>query len=369
MKYVLSAFVMVLTAGLSAAAPDPVAIELKGLVDDVASVLRKQDQTSIRIGKFTGDGDVPSHFGPEIQRLLIAGFKTNNVTVSKDALIEIKGDYAPATEDPSAPGLNQMFVRISAKLVNTKTRLELAGVSIVSRAIHGNEALAKAFAPTTTLPPSADRQTRNDGIRDAIEKPNANVANTKVRSSASSPFAVEILVVNTATAPNPAAGVPVSLKDGLAFVDVKKGQSYRVKIHNGADFDVAVKLSIDGLDQYVFADNEHCKPDGTSKFEYLIIPKRSTYAINGWFRNLKRADAFTVDDYAKGAVAELNASQGDVGQIAVAFHAAWDTEEELRKESAKDAATRRGDPVDTNLKLVSKFIGVCRDQVSVRYLK
>lgn len=364
----LPAVVLLFAAG-TARANDPVAVELKGLVDDVAAVLQKQDQTAIRIGKFTGDGDVPSHFGPEIQRLLIAGFKAKNVAVVKDALIEIKGDYAPATEDPAAPGLNQVFVRITAKLVNTKTRLELAGVSVVSRAVHGNDALQRAFAPTAPLPPAADRQARNDELRKAIEKPHAEVAQTKVRSKADSPFAVEILVVDDPQAPDPKAGAPVALKDGLAFVDVRKGQSYRVKVHNGADFDVAVKLSVDGLDQFVFADKEHCKPDGTPQFEYLTIPRKSTYAIRGWFRNLKRADAFTVDDYAKGAVAELNASQGEVGVILVQFHAAWDTEAELRAESGKDAATRRGDPVTTDLKLVPKFVGVCRDQVSVRYLK
>lgn len=51
------------------------------------------------------------------------------------------------------------------------------------------------------------------------------------------------------------------------------------------------------------------------------------------------------------------------------FHAAWKTQEELTAESAKDAATGRGKPVDVNLKLVTRFIGAQRDQVAIRYTK
>ena len=56
----------------------------------------------------------------------------------------------------------------------------------------------------------------------------------------------------------------------------------------------------------------------------------------------------------------------------VQFHGAFDSDDERKRVdgSTKDAlATRRGDPVDTDLKLVNKVFGVCRDQVAIRYLK
>ena len=73
---------------------------------------------------------------------------------------------------------------------------------------------------------------------------------------------------------------------------------------------------------------------------------------------------------AKSAVAELNASQGEVGQICIQFHAAWETDaEKPADESGKDAATARGEKVDVNLTEKHHQIGALRDQVSVRYTK
>ena len=84
----------------------------------------------------------------------------------------------------------------------------------------------------------------------------------------------------------------------------------------------------------------------------------------------RKADSFLVTEYAKSAVAELNATQGEVGVICVQFHAAWKTEAERSAESAKDAtATGRGKPVDVHLQEVKRFIGVLRDQVGIRYTK
>jgi hypothetical protein len=335
----------------------------------VSKILAKEDQKDIRIGKFTGDGDIPSHFGPEIQRILINEFKAKQINVSKEALIEIKGEYAPASQDPAEPASNIMFIRINAKLVNTKTRLDLQNVSLTSRAVYGNEALAKAFAPTVALPPDADLGRRNAILKEKIEKPSAHIDGSKVKSGAESPYAVELLVVSDPKAPNPIAGRTARIKDGCAFVDLKKNEYYRLRIHNQSDHDVAVKVSIDGLDQFVFSDPEFCEK-GKPKFTYMTVLKKSTGDIDGWFRNLSKVDSFVITEYAKSAVAELNAAQGEIGQICVQFHASWNTDAEKPKdESGKDAATGRGPSIDTKLKPREPFVGALRDQVSIRYVK
>ncbi len=364
----LTAMFLALATVANVQADTNIELELEALAKDVVAILHKQNQTSIRIGKFNADGDIPTNFGPEFQRILGAKFAASKIEVNKNALIEIQGNYGAATVDPDEPNLNQMYTRVVARLVDTKTRVALASLG---RAIHGNDALREAFPITVDLTPNGDRQTRNDQIRKGIEKPNAFIQGTQVRSSKESPFAVEILVVDDPKASDPADGAPITIKDELPFVKITKGQSYKVKIHNNADFDAAIQLRIDGLDQYVFSDQEFRKPDGQPKFEHFIIRKKSSYVISGWFRSLKTLDAFTVDDYAKSAAAELKASQEEIGTISVAFHAAWNTPEELNSESGKDArdpnATRRGATIDTNLIQIKKFVGVCRNQVTVRY--
>ncbi|CAN5430928.1 hypothetical protein BH11PLA2_BH11PLA2_12090 [soil metagenome] len=348
---------------------DKVEVELKALVDDVAKVLEKQNQKEIRVGSFSGKGGIPSHFGPEIQRVLIAGFAANKIIVNKDALIEVDGDYRPADLDPSEPASTLMFIRINAKLVNTKSGEPLQNVSLTSRAIYGNEALAKAFAPTVSLPADADLSHRNEKIKERIQKPQTHTDVTKVKSGADSPFEVEVLVVPDTKAADPEKGRAVSVKDGCAFVDIKKTEYYRVRVHNNAKFDVAVKLSIDGLDQFIFSDAEF-KENGKPKFEYMVIAKGKSAVISGWFINLKQLDGFVITEYAKSAVAELNASQGEIGQISVQFHAAWETDaQKPSDETGKDVATGRGDRMDVNLTPVKRQIGAMRDQVSIRYVK
>ena len=344
-------------------------IEIAELVTDVAAGLAKEKQTEIAVGTFVGRGTVSSAFGPELQRLLIAELTKRKIGVRKGALIEINGDYRDADENPAAPSLKDVFIRINANVTNTKTGRNLFLESISRAAYATNDELLQAFAVPVNLPPAGGRTERNGEIKKAIEKPAAHVANSLIRTDAASPFAVEMLVVAKAGDADPAKGRTIEIKDGLPLVEIKRHEIYRVRIHNDAAFDVAVKLSIDGLDQFAFADAEF-RTAGKPKFEYMIVPKKSSAVIRGWFRNLKTADSFLVTDYAKSAVAELSARAGDVGQISVQFAAAWETEEELRKESAKDAsATGRGDPVGVDLKVLKRHIGATRNNVGLRYTK
>jgi hypothetical protein len=362
------ALCVILAAAAACRANDPVELELTRLVDDTSKILDKNNQKELRIGKFTGDGDVPSHFGPEIQRVLIAEFAKRKVGINKEALIEIKGDYGPATEDVNVPSSKLLFIRLNATLVNTKTRLALA--NLPSRAIYGNEAIVRAFAPNVSLPPDAGLEARNEALKPALKNPQTARAGSKIKTSDASPFAVEVLVVNNAQAPDPADGVPARIKDGLALVDVKRDQYYRVKIHNDAPFDVAVRLTIDGLDQFVFSDAEFRDQQNRPRFQYVIVKKGTAKVIRGWFRSLKQADSFVVTEYARSAAKELNAAQGEIGQICVGFHAAWERDEDKpADESGKDAATGRGEKVDVNLRPIHATVGALRDVVSIRYTK
>lgn len=354
---------------------DPVEIELAALASEAVKVLAKEGQQQIRIGEFTPNveipsnfGKIPSNFGPGVQLILRAEFAKRKIAVDPAALIEIKGNYIPDDKDPEVPASKEMFMRLNAELVNTKSRLRL--VELSPRAAFGTESLGRAMAVSASFSPDAQRDVRNDQLKRRIQKPETHVAVTKVASSADSPFAVEILVVTDPKAADPAVGRAVTEKDGLAFVAVQDREYYRVKVHNTARFDAAVRVSIDGLDQYAFSDPEFRAKDGRPKFQYLTVPKGKTAVISGWFRNLKQADAFAITEYAKSAAAELNISQAEVGQICVQFYAAWETDaEKPTDETGKNAATGRGEKVDTNLKLVTRTIGALRDQVAIRYAK
>lgn len=385
-RIVLVPFLFLMAATLAAqdakkdpkqeAKPDPKADKveqaLATLAGDMAKVLEREGQKEVRVGPFTGIGKIPSSFGPEIQRLLIAEFGKRKIAIHKDALIVVSGNYLPATKDPQVPESKEMFLRINAAMGNAQTGLPLGDVSIKSQAIFGNDELARALAPSVKLSPDVGRNARNDELKKSIEKPTTHVpkGEAKVRSEKDSKFAVEVLVVTDAQAADPVAGKTATLAEGLAFVEIAKGECYRIKVHNNADHDVAVRVSIDGIDQFAFSDKEFRDEDGRQKFNYVIVGKGQSTVIKGWFRSLKSADAFKVMEYPKSAAAELSIPQSEVGQICVQFHAAWEKDEDKPKdETGKDAATGRGEKMDVDLKVWKGTVGVMRDQVSVRYTK
>jgi hypothetical protein len=369
------AVALLLASGTLTARPDKVELELEAMAKDIAKVLAKQDQKAVRIGRFVGGGDLPTNFGPNIQQILIREFTKLQVACDPRALLEVTGSYRPSDEDPAAPDQKLTFIRINAQLVNTKTGLPLNSVAITSRAVYGNEELTRYLAVTSSLPPAGDLRARNAEIKKKIEKPDADVNAGRIRTNDKSPFTVEILVVDQKDAPDPDAGRPAVKDNGLPFVPIKRGEYYRVKITNNAPFEVAVKLSVDGLDQYTFSNPDFRDPKtGSPKYSVRFIGKGDSAVIGGWFRDLKSFDYFVVTEYAKSASAELKASPDEVGQIVVQFHASWDKEKEEEKpadERGRDGgdATGRDPGGMQNLKEKSRVVGVLRETVAIRYTR
>ena len=216
------------------------------------------------------------------------------------------------------------------------------------RAVYGNTELARALGIPSSLSPEATRKDRNDELRKRMDNPNTRVDAGRISTSRESPFAVEILVVDRKEAPDPARGRPAhKRKNGLAFVPIQRGELYRVRIFNKAPFDAAVRLSIDGLDQFVFSNASMVldgKPlplrnkNGRPRYNYRIVPSGKSIVVAGWFRDLKTFDYFNVTAYARSAAAELRAPDDGVGQIVVQFHACWEKDaDKPADEQSKDA--------------------------------
>ena len=373
MKRIILVVLLLLYGFASPARADKqVHAELQKMAEQVAELLK--DKKVIKIGKFTSKGDSPSAYGPAIQHLLAQEFTRLQFKIDGNATVEISGDYRPASKDPGNPANKETFVRINAQLVDTATGEILNDLRILSRAIYGNETLMQVFAPLASIPPMADRQEANDYLRDALKKPQFNKEGARISAKNGSPFAVEVLVVDDKEAANPESGATVEkTSDGLPFVAIKRNQFYRLRIHNNADFDAAVKISIDGLDQYEFSDKPFRKDNGEPKYNYRIVRKGKSLVVSGWFRNLEEFDYFVVTEYAKSASAELKRNPDEAGQIALVFYSCWEQEENRPKDepptggrSATDATGRVPGGKEKN-KEINVTVGTYRDVIGIRY--
>jgi hypothetical protein len=157
-------------------------------------------------------------------------------------------------------------------------------------------------------------------------------------------------------------------RDGLALLNIKRGEVYAVKIINDSKHDAAVTLTIDGLSMFAFS---------TIKgYEVVIVPAGQAGVVPGWHRTNEKSDSFVVAEYAKSAVAKELPSSSTIGTIHASFKAAWPkdaqppADEPASAAGARDAdATARGKPIDSKYTEVVRNIGSLREAISVRYNK
>src|SRR5262249_22455970 len=133
-----------------------------------------------------------------------------------------------------------------------------------------------------------------------------------------SPFAIEVLVKAPDGKLQP--GVPKE-EEGLAFVPIKRGEVYGVRLINNADHAAAVTLTIDGLNLFTFSDVKNPKT-GLPKYTVVVVEAKKTATIRGWHRTNEVSEESLVTEYAKSAAAQIQ-STGKIGVITAVFAAAW----------------------------------------------
>jgi hypothetical protein len=208
-----------------------------------------------------------------------------------------------------------------------------------------------------------------------LEEGKAHVEDTLIRASKSGKYAVEVLVVDSPTEKTQQAdytAVKPRLDDGRAFVDIRQGQAYAVRLINDSDQDAAVALSIDGLNSFRFLEVDGKRVSGPT---HVLVRAKSKVAVLGWQTGPKEVSRFLVTERDKGAWVG-HASPAGVGRIVAQFHACWSADEGPPKDepraragtrSASGLSTGMGDKVKSPIKTVSKTVGQLRESVPVLY--
>lgn len=320
----------------------------------IADFLKQKGEEKIAVGQFTGPSKMPSSSGPAIVKGLTDELTTLGITVSRRAKLEVKGDYLAVVDETKRGPAALLHGRI----------LDPAGKVLFEfeKGFSNEATVTEMFGLTVTLPPDEAPRERKKRLRESIDEPQTNFAETRILTGPESPYEMEVLI-STPTGYVPRA--PTN-DDGLAFVDIKKEESYAVRIYNKSPYDAAVSVSIDGLNMFAFTDVPQYRDMGI-----VIVPAGSSGTVRGWHRNNQVSDAFLVTDYAKSAAAELKQTS-DIGMITCTFAAAWPQGTEAPPdESVKrnELATARGAQLEAKYQEVARHIGKTRGAVSVRYIK
>ena len=111
----------------------------------------------------------------------------------------------------------------------------------------------------------------------------------RVAAAKDRPFAIEILVKDTARA--------AQNDEGQAFVKIDRDEIYAVRLINDADYEVAVRLTIDGISMFAFSEVKNPETD-LPKYNYVVVPAKSSVTATGWHRTDEISDSFQVTEFS-----------------------------------------------------------------------
>lgn len=354
---------------IAAAEVDPLDEGVSRLATAISAFFEKQKLT--RTTTVSGVVDQDSGSDAAIYEKLLAELRnaSNKFTIARsEVIINVRKvhDQLPTPADPN--GDQQIALKLTAEIRQRRSDVVIANISIP---IFGRSALLH-LNPTVALSTSLNvsEKQRQQEFVNALDNPSTTFLNNQVLPKVASPFGVEIRVVKERKKVNGASVVSRSEScqpadvDGLAFVTLKKGDEYLVRLYNRENFEVACGLIIDGLSMFAFSQ----EVEADSK---VIIPPGGSIDVPGWYVTSELTDAFEIGQYAKSAAAAKEIPMTRTGTITVSFHACWEPQKSPPPDEAigksADNATIRGRRIEQQYKVVPRVIGRERAFVTVRY--
>ncbi len=365
-----------LLAPAPAAANEAIRDAGKKLAGDIKNVLDEEKRTDLAIGDFSGMPALDAQFGPGIKALLSEELG-KTLTITKRAELAVKGDYNTSSLKDS--GRNTVEIVITARVL-TRDGRELVRLKAQGRLakfevkVKDETAIAKIAGVTAALPVTTNKAVRNEAVNRAIDDPKVFITGGRVRATPASKFGVELLV-RPAPGADPVAR-PAAVKDGQAFVELRKGEEFLIKLYNDTAFEAAAAATVDGVDVFHFSTDR----DGTGKKPgHYLVDQNGTVVIPGWHLSGAgngSAAAFEVVDSGKGVAAELGVTTG-TGVVTVTFSASGQPDDLPKDEPesvAQSAANRsvavgKGRLVEGRTQQVPRTIGVVREVISIRYTR
>ncbi len=334
------------------------------LVRALSRYLSLRQKTAISLGTFTGPPRFKATSGPGIDQVLRRYLARQQIKIDPKADVTVEGKYE-LIEGPAG----RATVRVLAKLVDASGKLitdfsaDGDGSGKVARLVDQTEDVVQLLGSTTELFVEDSDADRDNDLQQSLSRPDVFVEGSFVAASDDSPYLLQILV----------DGRPreVRSEDGLAFVDIDRGQTYSVRLINKSEFEAACELTIDGISVFAFSDMRN-PADGSPRYQHYIIPPRSALKLQGWHKTNSSVDAFKVTSYAESAAA-LSSSNSPTGTITAPFAAAWPKgtfpphDEQLVGRG--ENATGFGPPQSQAATETRRIIGRLRAAVSVRYGK
>jgi hypothetical protein len=326
------------------------------MAKEIKSFLAEQKLPSkVIVGDFSGDPKLKASGGVEIRRLLLKHLEAAGVGVADDAETKVMGKFKLAEKRQHPLDESDSLALEVRHILRDRDGNELVELVIN---VFGSVGLQISGASGVEISPKMSVKQCEAKMIEQVKNPPTSTDQGKTKPSATSPFSVEILVVKG----NQLEKRPATLdQQKRAYVDLHQREQYVVRIHNAADFEAAVALTIDGVDMFVDATD--------APADSLIIVAPGKYAdVPGWYISKTETVPFSFNGYFEGSRARFRTST-EVGTITAAFQASWDRDEKGPADDLQNnfKPRRRCCDLANNNVFVARNTGILRAVDSVRY--
>lgn len=346
------------------------------IVKQVVKIAEIQDQKTIRVSGFNNPFDSEKTAGAGIRGRLINKLKEQGIKHQERALLALTGEFQVAAAEIEGDGGNDKVpaAKIGYKLTNRAGTVLLDSEKSVkgeSSAYVTDKADVAMLAGLIVEVDPKDTKKANEEINKALESDAKTttvvIDGTMIRPQKDSKFAVEIFkakLVDQKASLEKYQAVQPGLRDGVPYVDISAGEVYAVNICNENDFEVAAKLTVDGLSMFQFSsERARCT-------DFWIFEPNQSYPLVGWHRSGDDFDSFLVSEYSKAEVGKSISDDSKFGQITVEFHRAFKSMDEMpegERGNRTALQTTHGPPLTFAKKAIKRFTGKFRAAVTVHY--
>lgn len=361
----LLAVALLTAAPRPASAAEGVDAELTEAAGDIVRFLKGRDAKTVAVGVIRSTADDKISHGPGLGLRLAEKLVAGGLTIDKSADFAVVGEYA----DKRDPKSGRVCIQLELAITDAKKGTKLLPLR---RAIFGEDALLELLAPAAlAIPPETLDDKREDlivrGIDELRTKPQWVIDGTAVYAGADKRYGVEFLVRGP---DGQYKGRAPRADDGDLLIELKKGESFRIRLLNRSKLEAGARVTVDGLS--VFSFGPFAKLEQKPRW---IVAAGKAGTVAGWPSGDGKSREFVVTDYAGSAAAELGGTGAKLGVLTVEFAAAWPkggpvpADEPDLKGSKGATGIGRGAEVETPLTKLDRTFGRTRAVISLRYNK